>query len=124
MATGYNDANANVRREVNAPNIAGAASASMAKFLMFQKTRLKAVHALIVTAGTNDAAGVDIYVGTSSVGALTFGTNTAGTLLHAASINAAVPQNGTIEIKGKATSATMVGSFVLEHEVEFDADQS
>ncbi len=124
MATGYNDANANIRREINTGHITGASSASMQKFLLFQKTKLKKVHALVVTAGTNTDAKVDVYVGTTSVGSLAFGTNTAGTLLHSAALDAAVPQNGTVELKGGATSATLVGAFAIEHEVEPDADQS
>lgn len=120
----YTDPNAQVRREINTGHITGAASASMAKFLMFQKTKLKKVHALVVTAGTNAAAAVDVYVGTTSVGSVTFGTDTAGSVLHSGAIDVDVPANGMIELKGAANSATLVGAFSIEHEVAFDADVS
>jgi hypothetical protein len=120
----YTDPNANTRREINAANVAGAAGASMAKFLMFQKTRLKKVHCLVVTAGTNAAAQVDIFNGTSSVGSIVVGTNTAGAVLHSAAIDSDIPANGLIELKGAANTATFVGSFAIENEVAFDADQS
>lgn len=116
----YDDANANVRREVSTGIIAGADGASMAKFLMFQKTRLKAVHAVVTTAGTDTGAGVDIFVGTSSVGAIALGTSTAGVQVSVA-LDAAVPAKGVIELKGKADSATLKAAFVLEHEVDPDA---
>lgn len=118
---GYDSANYTVRREINEPNVAGVASTSLRKFHMFQAAKLKAVHALIVTAGTNTDAGIDIYVGTASVGAITLGTDTAGTVKHSATLNTLVPANGLIEIKGKATSATLVASLVIEYHVTPDA---
>jgi hypothetical protein len=120
----YTDPNNNIRREINTPNIAGVAGASMQKFLMFQKTRLKKVHCLVVTAGTNAAAQVDIFNGTASVGSIVVGTNTAGTVLHSAAIDSDIPANGQIELKGAANTATFVGVFSIENEVAFDADQS
>lgn len=117
----YDAPGAQVRQEIFSPNLAGASSASLQKFLMFQATRLKAVHALIVTAGTNAAAGFDVYVGTSSVGAVTCGTNTAGVVVDSGLINAAVPAKGVVEIKGKATSDTLVASLTIEHQPNWDA---
>lgn len=120
----YDSPNANVRRETQQSGIAGAASATMAKFLFFQKSKLKKVHLLITTAGTNASGGVDIYVGTASVGAITTGTDTAGTVLHSAALNTDVPANGTVELKGKANSATLAVSATLEYDVYHDAVQS
>lgn len=120
----YTDPNATIRREINTGHITGAASASMAKFLQFQKTKLKKVHALVITAGTNASAAVDVYVGTTSVGSLAFGTNTAGAILHTGALDVDVPANGTIELKGIANSATLVGAFSIEHQVYHDADVS
>lgn len=117
----YTEPNCTVRREINAANVAGVAAGSMAKFLHYQKTVLKAFHCLVVTAGTNAAAQVDIYVGTASVGSIVVGTNTAGTVLDSAAIGVAVPANGLIELKGAANTATFVGSFAIEHEVTPDA---
>lgn len=113
-----------IRREKNLDNVTGIASTMMRRALFFQAARLKKVHALCITAGTADAAGVDIYVGTTSVGALTFGTDTAGSVYHSAALDATVPQSGYVEIKGKATSATMVHSYALEYEVTPDATES
>ena len=96
----------------------------MKKFHCYAARKLKAVHGQVVTAGTHDAAGIDIYVGTTSVGAITVGTNTAGSLLTSGAINIDVPQNGLIELKGKANSATMVVSLVVEHEVATTATET
>ena len=120
----YDDADFVIRREYQIPNVTGIASTMMRRAYFFQAARLKKVHALTVTAGTNDAAGVDILVGTTSVGSLTFGTETAGSLKHSALLDSTIPANGFVEIKGLANSATMVHSYALEYEVTPDAAQS
>lgn len=120
----YDTPNALIRQESRINNLTGIASTSMTKSLFFQKTKLKKVHAICITAGTNGSAGVDIYVGTTSVGALTFGTDTAGSTYSSAALNVDVPALGFVELKGKANSATMVHSYVFEHQVYYDAVQS
>lgn len=120
----YDHPNNVVRREVITGHITGAAGASMQKFQFFQAAKLRKVHAQVVTAGTNAAAAVDVYVGTVSVGSLAFGTNTAGTILHTAALNTTIPQNGYVELKGIANSATLVGAFNLEYDVTHDSTQS
>jgi hypothetical protein len=120
----YDDADYVIRHETRVNNITGIASTMMARVLFFQTARLKKVHAVAITAGTNAAAGVDILVGTTSVGALTFGTDTAGTTYSSSVLNTTIPALGIVEIKGKATSATMVHSYCIEYEVTPDAVQS
>lgn len=120
----YDDANSSTRREVSLPNVVGVASATMVRHLQFQKARLKKVHALVNVAGTNAAAGVDIFIGTTSVGAVTVGTNTAGSTASSALIDSDIPALGMVEIKGKANSATMNVSLILEEQVLPDATQS
>jgi len=120
----YDHPEALVRFEHKINNLTGSASASMTKVLFFQKSKLKKVHALAITAGTNDAAGVDIYVGTTSVGAIVIGTSTAGTTYSSAAIDADIPALSFVELKGKATSSTMVDSYVLEYDVYHDAVRS
>lgn len=100
---------------INPNHITGAAGASMQKFLMYRSTILKRVSAIVITAGTNAAAAVDIYNGTTSVGALTFGTNTAGTVLDSGALNVDVAAQSYIELKGNAThGGTLVGAFQLQ----------
>jgi hypothetical protein len=117
----YDHPNAVVRRERNMDMYTGIASTTFAKTLFYQKCVLKAVHSVVVTAGTNDAAGVDIYVGTTSVGAITHGTDAALSVNTSGVLDAAVPANTVVDLRGKATSATMVNSYTLEYEVEPDA---
>lgn len=120
----YDDAAFSIRREINAPNIAGADEASMAKFLQFQATRLKAVHALVCVAGTSTAAGLDVFIGTASVAEVILGEDEPGSVVHSGRIDLDVPANGLIEIKGKADSATLVVSLSIEHEVSPAAAES
>jgi hypothetical protein len=112
------------RFERSLGNLTGIASTSMHKSLFFQKAKLKKIHALCITAGTNAAAGVDIYVGTTSVGALTFGTDTAGSTYSSAALDTDIPALGYIELKGKATSATMVHAYLAEYDIYHDAVRS
>jgi len=121
MTTRYDHPNATVLREVALGNLTGVASGQMGKFRMFQKQKLKKVHACVQVAGTATAAGVDIYVGTTSVGAITFGTNTAGTELSSGAIDATVSDNESIRLMGLAGSATLVGSFTMLTQVLPDA---
>lgn len=120
----YDSANSVVRRELATGNITGVAGATMNKFLFYQKATLKQVHALVATAGTNASAGVDIYVGTTSVGAITVGTNTAGSTASSGTLNAAIPALGMVDVRGKANSATMVVSLAMEFDVAHDATQT
>lgn len=101
----------NIQREHWEPNVTGIASTSVRKMLAFQACKLLQVKAQVVTAGTDTGAGFDIYVGTASVGALACGTQTAGSIVSSGALNVDVPQNGLIELKGKAASATLVASF-------------
>jgi len=99
--------------------VTGAASASMQKFLMYRATILERISALVVTAGTNTDAAVDVIVGTDTVSTFAFGTNTAGVLLDSGVLNVEVPAGGAVELKGRANSATLVGAFQLQ--VRLDA---
>lgn len=111
-------------REYTQNNITGVASTTITKFHVYAAGTLKRVSALIATAGTNASAGVDIYVGTTSVGAITVGTSLAGVAADSGVIDVAIPAAGMIDIRGKANSATMVLSFcaVVEPTVAADVD--
>ena len=120
----YDHPNAVVRRETHVVNRTGIASATHTKVLFFQKAKLIAVHSLVTTAGTNASAGDDIYIGTTSVGAITQGTDAANTVNTSGAINSDISANSYVDIRGKANSATKVNSYVLEYEVYHDASQT
>lgn len=124
MSTRYDHPNCIVRREKTANNVTGVASSSFQKFFFFQTAKLKAVHSLVVTAGTNDNAGVTINIGTTSVGALLHGTDAALSVNTSGVINQTIPANSYVDLTGLANSATMVNSYCLEYEVLPEADQS
>lgn len=120
----YDSPGQSIARETRAANLASVASASIAQYAYFQKTRVKQVRCRVVVAGTNAAAGLDIFNGTASVGAITFGTNTAGSVIASGALNTDIPADGWLEIKGKANSATAVVSLVIEERVLQDAADS
>lgn len=117
----YDHPNALVTRERGINNLTGIASTAMTRFLFHQKAKLLHVQSLVITAGTNASAGVDILNGTTSIGAITHGTDAAGTINESGALDSDISASGYIEIKGKANSATMVNSYTLVYEVYYDA---
>lgn len=117
----YDHPNYLVRREKQIDNLTGIASTTMNKTMFFQKARVKKIHSMVVTAGTNAAAGVDIYNGTTSVGEITHGTDAALALNDSGLLDIDVSASSFIDIRGKANSATMVNSYTIEYEVLPDA---
>lgn len=124
MGTRYDHPNCIVRRETHVNNVLGTVTVALRRVMFFQKCKLKAVHSLVITAGTNDNAGVDILNGTTSVGAIVHGTDAAGIINTSGVIDSTIDANGFVEIKGAATSATMVNSYTIETEVLPDAVQT
>lgn len=101
-------------RYIDAGHLTGAASASMRKFPQYRAALLKRAQATIITAGTHASAAFDIYSGTTSVGSLAVGTNTAGVTVSSGTINAQIAADSYIEVKGKADSATCVAAIQFE----------
>lgn len=119
----YSDPNPQVRREFSAGEAGGAATTFYGKFRTFQKLKLKAVHAIVSTAGTNVGHKLDIYHGTTSIGSLALGTSTANTVFHSATLNEVVDTMEQVSVK---TGADIVGKaeVVYEYHMQHDADQT
>jgi hypothetical protein len=115
----YDSPNNQVRRESTVETTAGATT-EFGKFRVFQAMRLKAVHTTVVTAGTIDAHGFDIYVGTTSVASVVVGTAAAGGVASSATLNEAVAANETMSVKSLA-DATGVDGIVFEYETDKEA---
>lgn len=117
----YDHPNCVVRREERINNLTGVASTTMQKVMFYQKCRIKRVKSLVVTAGTNAAAGVTINNGTTSIGTIVHGTDAALAVNDSGSLDSTIEANGYLDITGLANSATMVNSYVIEYEVLPDA---
>jgi hypothetical protein len=98
-----------------------AASTISAKFIAFAKTRIKSIRGITRIAGTDAAAGYDLYNGTSSLGAFTTGTQTAGSAIAALTQNIVLNPGESLDFKTKANSATTANDFVVEFELTADA---
>lgn len=98
-----------------------AASTTAFRFLAMAKMKVKSINAIVNVAGTNASAGWDILNGTTSVAAITAGTNTASTVLTAVSTDITVTAASYLEIKTKANSATLQADFYIEYEILPDA---
>jgi len=122
MTTSYSDPNAAVRREADRITVAGATTEG-AKFRMFQKFKLKAVHAAVITAGTNAGHGFDVYHGTTSIGTIALGTNVAGVTASSATLNREVASLEQVSVKS-LVDATGVAHIVYEYEVQPEAVQT
>lgn len=115
----YDDPNFAIRREVEKITVAGATTEG-AKFRSFMKMRLKKVHAAVITAGTADAHGYDVYHGTTSIGTIAVGTATAGSAAHSATLNRTVDTMEQVSVKSLA-DVVGVAHIVYEFEVVPDA---
>lgn len=119
----YSDANAVIRREHCAPPTTAGATTEGAKFRSFQKMRLKAAHAVVVTAGTATTHGYDIYHGTTSIGTIALSTSAAGVTASSAALNRTVASLEQVSVKSLADE-TGVAQIVYEYEVLPDAVQT
>lgn len=96
---------------------ATAASTSAGKFVALVAMKVKSVNVGVNIAGTNAAAGYDILNGTTSVGAITCGTDAAGTIETAVTTDITLAAGGYLDIKTKANSATLACSAAIEYEI-------
>lgn len=120
----YDKPNATIRREDCFLTVAGAAAVG-ARFATYQKKRLKAVHATVVTAGTSNSPGhaLTIKNGTTSIGLLALGTQTAGSIVSATGLDNAVASMALLSVTN-GTDATGVALVTYEYHMEHDASQS
>lgn len=96
---------------------ATAASTTAKKFPTHVAMKVKRISGIVQIAGTNDSAGYDILNGTTSVGAITIGTATAGSFNAGLTQDITLASGGFLDIKTKANSATMVTDLMVEFQV-------
>lgn len=121
----YDSPNAVITREHCAPPTTAGIGAVSARFRSFQAARLKAVHAIVVTAGTSTAAGHTLTLkhGTTSIAAFALGTTVAGGTVSKTTLNEALAPLDEISITN-GTDATGVAQILYEYSVNDGAVQS
>jgi len=124
----YDDPDFSIRRENFAGEAGGGTTTEYAKFRVFQASRLKKVHAFITTAGTATTHAINVYHGTTSIGAIALSTSTAnanalGGVSSSALLDRVLAAGDQISVK---TGADAVGKahIIYEYEVTPDAVQS
>lgn len=115
----YDDPNFRVRREAFQRTAAG--NGGVMTFRSYQAIRMKAIHGFVLVAGTSNSPGHALTVkqGTTSIGLLALGTNTAG-------VSTSLPLNvtGTAGEQFSVTNgtdATGTAEVIWEYEVLPDA---
>lgn len=111
----YSAPNATIRREYFAGEAGGGATTEYGKFRSFQKSKLKAIHAVVTVAGTSTAHKLDLMHGTASIGVITLSTSTAGVVASSATLNEALAALDQISVK---TGADVVGKAHVVYEYE------
>ena len=96
---------------------AAAASVAVGKFIAFTSMKIKRIDAIVNIAGTSDAAGYDVYNGTSSIGAFATGTAAVGSVQTALEPGITLTSGGYLDFKTKAESATLSGAVAIEFEI-------
>lgn len=119
----YDDPDFTTRREWFAGEAGGAATTEYCKFRVFQKSRLKAVHAVVTTAGTATTHALNIYNGTTSIGAIALSTSTAGSTASSATLDSTVSALGQMSVKTGA-DADGKAHVIFEYETLPDAVQT
>lgn len=124
----YSDSNFTTRREHFAGEAGGGATTEYGKFRVFQASRLKKVHAFITTAGTATTHAINVYHGTTSIGAIALSTSTAiasalGGANSSAVLNRTLAAGDQISVKTGADAAGKA-HIIYEFEVTPDAVQS
>lgn len=119
----YDDPDFLVRREAFGGESGGGATTEYCKFRSFQKMRLKAVHAVVTVAGTATTHALNIYHGTSSIGAISLGTSAAGVTASSSVLDEECAALDQISVKTGADAAGK-NHVIYEYEVTPDAVQS
>jgi hypothetical protein len=117
----YDSPQYNVRQFTAFRLPATTASTPVLKYVTHCAMKIKRITGIVFTAGTNASAGYDIYNGTTSVGAVTFGTGTANTVASLTQ-DISLSSAGWLEFRTKANSATMVVDATVEFETPYPAD--
>ena len=107
-----------VRRDQSHLTVAGATTES-ARIMSFQRLRLKKVHAQVVTAGTAPAHALNIYHGTTSIGAISIGTATAHSQFSSALLDRTVESLERLAVR---TGADATGVCLVSYEYEILPD--
>lgn len=107
-----------VRQERSQLMVAGAATES-ARMINFQRLRLKKVHAHVVTAGTATTHALNIYHGTTSIGAIAVSTATALSTFSSAALNRTVESLERLAVR---TGADATGVCMVSYEFEILPD--
>lgn len=119
----YDDPDFLVRRESFSGEAGGAATTEYCKFRSFQAARLKKVHVVATVAGTATTHAINIYHGTTSIGAISLSTSTAGVTGSSALLDRALAALDQISVKTGADAAGKA-HVIYEFEVTPDAVQS
>lgn len=119
----YDDPDYSIRRENFAGEAGGGATTEYCKFRSFQASRLKAVHAVVTTAGTATTHALNVYHGTTSIAAIALSTSAAGVSASSAVLNEALAALDQVSVKTGA-DATGKAHVIFEYEVTPDAVQS
>jgi hypothetical protein len=111
----YDQSNYTVRREHPIASTAGASGVS-AKFAQFQAFKLKAVHAIVLVAGTTAGNTLVIKHGTTSIGQFAMTTNTAGVTTSVTGLNREIGSLEQLTITN-GTDATGQSLIIYEYEM-------
>ena len=114
----YDSPNYQTRREQSHLMVAGATTES-ARMINFQRLRLKKVHAHVVTAGTATTHAINIYHGTTSIGAIAISTATALSTFSSSALNRTVEALDRLAVR---TGADATGVCMVAYEFELLPD--
>lgn len=113
----YDHPNFTIRREYTAPTVAGAGVVS-ARFATFQRIKVKALHAVVLIAGTATNNGLTVMHGTKTLAVVVIGTTPVGGHVTAL-VQESVEEFGVLNCTNGADTQC-VCQVIYEYEVKQD----
>lgn len=101
---------------LGAPGLNATAASTQLAFKTATAIKLTEARGYITAAGTADASGWNIYSGTSSIGALVIGTNTAAQFVAASLTDTTIAAAGTVFFKNVNSDTQGSAIITLEYQ--------
>lgn len=101
------------------PTVNGAAAEVIARFRSFTKIKLQEIRACVMVPGKADTSAFGVYKGTASIGAITLGTNTAGSVIDASLTDTDFEATDDLSLKNVVATDTGSAFVFLQYQEQF-----
>ena len=101
------------------PTVSGAAAEVVARFRAFTAIKVMEARACVMVPGKADTSGFDVFSGTTSIGKILLGTNTAGSVIDASLTDTAFAKTTDLSLKNIVATDTCSAFVYINYEETF-----